>query len=129
MTSPNEQLSAQKNAIVTQWSKELVGEIKTEIGRLKLTDKGNLKNSIRRRVKREFGDPSAVTIYYRYYGMFMIPGVGKGWPLKKVKGMNARLNPRKPRDWYNTVTENRTAALADQLATVNADAYINNLRI
>jgi hypothetical protein len=129
MTTPSEALSAQKNALVTDWSKDLVAEIKGEIGKLKAVDKGGLHKSIRRKVKRQYGDPEAVTVFYRWYGGFIIPGVGKSYPLKKVKGMNASLNPRKPRDWYNSIAEKNTIILADKLAGMHADAYVNNLKI
>ena len=122
-------LTAQKNQIVTDWSRDLVAELRQSIGQLRLKEKGELQKSITRRVKRQFGDPSSVTIFYRYYGGFVIDGTGKGYPLAKVKGMNAAMNKREPRDWYNDNAHEAAKELADKLAVVNADAYINNIRL
>ncbi len=119
-------LSALKNQIATQWSKAMVIDVKAKIKALSIKDKGHLQNKFRRRVIKRYGEVDRITFFYRYYGLFVIQGTGKGSPLKKVKGRNAGLRQRIPKDWYNSIAEEHLPELANQLAEADANAFIKH---
>lgn len=105
---------------------------KSKLGSIRDEDK--LIDSIKHRLLNKYGITEGVSFRFERHGVFVHKGVGKGYRMSG--GMVVRVakgfpNPRMrtPDDWFNIVVDHNTPELADKIATINADAVVNALRL
>ncbi len=145
--SPDEVI--QQNSIVNRWipgvNKELRSSAswfqngKTEpfITRgtgSKQRQEGKLVNSIRPSTKQTYGEIDTITFSFERHGIFVHKGVGRGWKMngklvsRTAKG-EMKNGGRNVVEWFNPIIERNAPILADQIATVNADAVLNATKL
>lgn len=78
---------------------------------------GNLKASVKYRVRTLYGIPDRLTISFRYYGIFVEKGVGRG----------ANSN-RKPKPWLSPAVNNAHQKTADKAVKHIADAQVKAIK-
>lgn len=145
--SPDEVI--QQNSIVNRWipgvNKELRSSAswfqngKTEpfITRgtgSKQRQEGKLVNSIRPSTKQTYGEIDTITFSFERHGIFVHKGVGRGWKMngklvsRTAKG-EMKNGGRNAVEWFNPIIDRNAPILADQIATVNADAVLNATKL
>jgi len=98
-------------------------------------DEEKLVRSLKSRIRKQSGIIDSISYRFERHGVFVHKGVGNGY--KMINGLVVRVaksktpnpRPRVPVDWFNIVIDTEVPKLANQLATINADASINALRM
>lgn len=139
----------QQNEIVKNWASSMRVKLKASAAQFKKGKKGTivrksksgaerneekLIDSIKHRVYYAHGIAEGVGFRIERHGVFVHKGVGRGY--KMVNGMVIRYatgpminGGRKPVDWFNSIVDQDTEKLANDLAQVNADASVNAMRM
>lgn len=93
------------------WAKRLRKRLKSNVSEFEIKDSGELKRTIRVKLKRFHGQIDSVEIKYIYYGMFIRLGVGRGQQL-------GQQGARKPKDFVNASLD--LDGLMEELAAILA---------
>lgn len=119
------------NQEVQQWNNKTKRQIKAEIQRLSQSGKGRLYRSLTARMRKSDGQVFAIGYKFLRYGVFWQKGVGRGWPIERVK-QNGRIlenGGRKPQPWFNEPIEERIEELADIAARHQLEINAKKIRI
>jgi len=139
----------QQNEIVKNWASKMRDKLKASATQFTKGKKGTvirrskggmerteekLIDSIKQRVYYAHGIVEGAGFRIERHGVFVHKGVGRGY--KMVNGMVQRYakgpmvnGGRKPVDWFNSIVDQDTQKLANDLAQVNADASVNAMRM
>lgn len=100
---------------------------------LNIIETSDLLESMKTALKLEFGIASKISYKFARHGVFVEKGVGRGWPIERIKNNTAIVSSagkgRAPKPWFNPLIEKEAARLADILVKDLADASIKNLFI
>lgn len=91
---------------------------------------GKLADSIKPKVRKEYGAVDAVTFNFERHGVFVHKGVGRGYRAGGGGFVTriAKGEPTKQRvavEWFNPTLDKHMPELANRLAQINADIVIN----
>ncbi len=78
------------------------------------------------------GEISSLTYTFPLQGIWSIYGVGKGWPVERVKATGALMGGkgRQKKDWlYKPVLDPRIPILADMVARIKADQTAASIKV
>lgn len=121
------------NAAILQWKSATTAALKSQIGMLTSSGKGELIQKLRGYVDH---DPNG-TIYrmawkFPRHGIYLIKGVGRGYIMQdgriiravrkdnRIMTINKSIQ-RHPKDWFNPVIEARIDDLAEKVSSFYAD--------
>lgn len=91
-------------SIVQGWLPYALKEIKSKIRKLRIGQSGGLERSIEGQVKSALGGKGwKATLRYRYYGVFVDMGVGRGVPRDEVRLQKQLGGKRKAKRWTRSV--------------------------
>jgi hypothetical protein len=139
----------QQNQLLKDWTTNVRGKLKASAAQFTKGKKGTVQrknkfgsvrdeekliDSIRQRIFYAQGIAEGASFRFERHGVFVHKGVGKGY--KMVNGMVVRMGGgnstgigRKPVDWFNNIIDSNVPKLANDLASVNADAAVNAARM
>lgn len=125
-------LLARWNATVARLAEDAEAEMVFELEKSGVGDTGKLQRSIRSRIRLDYGEADRVSLRFRYYGLFIHHGVGRGWPKSHTslgtKVLNdRRTRERKPVDWINPSVERLGARLGKEATSYFADLAIEQI--
>ena len=100
----------------------------------KRRQEGKLVNSIKPSTRQSYGEIDTISFSFERHGIFLHKGVGRGWEMTgKVVRRTAKgkmeNGGRNVVEWFNPVIDKNVPDLADQIATVNADAVVNAAKL
>lgn len=100
----------------------------------KRRQEGKLVNSIKPSTRQSYGEIDTISFSFERHGIFLHKGVGRGWEITgKVVRRTAKgkmeNGGRNVVEWFNPVIDKNVPDLADQIATVNADAVVNAAKL
>lgn len=100
----------------------------------KRRQEGKLVNSIKPSTRQSYGEIDTISFSFERHGIFLHKGVGRGWEMTgKVVRRTAKgkmeNGGRNAVEWFNPVIDKNVPDLADQIATVNADAVVNAAKL
>ena len=101
------------NREVKGWAKDTSNMSLSEITRLKAYDTYQLFKSLRYRFGYDSGQVEKVSYQFPRYGVFVHKGVGRGWPISRVKASGGKPGGRQPKPWFNPVIDKQLEVLGD----------------
>jgi hypothetical protein len=116
----------QYNNEVANWAKDTDSALKSNIDGLGIKrypysqNPVPLRNVIKARLAKKFDLVNRVVYRMPRSAVFVHKGVSRGHPIS---------NPRKPKEWYNPVVENRVDALGNIAANASGNLIVNGLNI
>lgn len=133
-----------QNDIVKQWAPKVKRALKnssrifqngktTSFVMRKGRMEGKLSQSISAKIGKRLGVSELVSFSFERHGVFVHKGVGKGWKMNgsiAVKTSKSKHGkPRVPAPWFNPVLNIYVPKLADEIATINANAALNATKL
>jgi hypothetical protein len=134
----------EQNAVIKRWAPKVKRRLKnsasmfskgknTSFVMRKGRQEGKLFESISARLSKKMGIIELVSFQFERHGVFVHKGVGRGWEIgsntvtRTAKGeMSAARNPS---PWFNSVLDSQVPLLANDIATVNANAALNATKL
>lgn len=106
------------------WAAKMVSEQLDEISTLGLVDTGKLFRALRYKLRKEFGETSSIGFQFPRYGIMLEKGVGRGYPIERVK-TNQGILKRHPAPWFSApLDDGGLEELADELASLGGDTIL-----
>ena len=139
----------QQNAIVRTWTQRVNRQIRSsaswfQSGKTepfitrgtgaKQRQEGKLVNSIKPSTKETLGEIDTISFSFERHGIFVHKGVGRGWEMagklvrRTAKG-EMKNGGRNAVEWFNPIIDINAPILADQIATINANAVLNATKL
>lgn len=113
------------NDAVKESAEIAVQNLRAEISRLDIHQKGLLLKSIRAKYAFLYGEVYKVSFGFERYGVFVSKGVGRGYKIDSVGANTDALGKAKkgrtPKDWFNPVVEKYVKDLGDIVVKYHAD--------
>ncbi|QXN68089.1 hypothetical protein [Microcystis phage Mae-Yong924-2] len=125
----------QFNQAVKNWGHRAFREIQREIFRQRIGVSGDASASFNWKDYKRFGQVDRVQFKFERYMIFVHKGVGKGWPISRVRANAAAWSAasgkkgRVPKPWFNPVIERMLQDLADTAAKHQAEIAAKRLTI
>ena len=136
---------AKHNAIVKKWAPKVKRQLKnstmvrftngkhTSFVMRKGRMEGKLSESVKARIGKKMGVSELVSFSFERHGIFVHKGVGKGYEMKGGVVIrttkSASAEQRNPVSWFNPILERYIPLLANDIATVNANAALNAVKM
>jgi hypothetical protein len=118
------------NEGVKKWTADARIELRRNLSGLGVRSSGKLLASIRASAKQNRGVIDRVGFQFERYGVFVEKGVGRGWPISRVRGQSAAImGGRSPKPWFNNTMESMVPKLADIVKDGMADEAMANIKI
>jgi len=134
------------NKVIIYWKndvhKKAISNVLRMTGKGKAGSYSNLKtkktelklaNAITSQTRKDYGEINMVGFQFPRHGVFVHKGVGRGWKMLSGKVVRTAAGIQKgiriPKDWMNVEIDNSIAELADELAGIRADTFINSTRL
>jgi hypothetical protein len=108
-----------------EWLKIAIKEIRAKIKKLRIGQTGGLEQSIQGKVAPH-GSGYRAELYYRYYGVFVDMGVGRGVPKDEVQLQKQLGGTRKAKRWTREVAH-QGHRFGDVLGRKLADTTIQSV--
>ena len=113
------------NREVKGWAFGTRTELMSQVGRLDIHKTGQLYRSIRFRMGYDSGQVEKVGYQFPRYGVFVHKGVGRGWPISRVKTQGRQPGGRMPKRWFNPVMDEQLVELGDLVQQHFADLTVS----
>ena len=118
------------NEEVKKWTAQARIELRRNLSGLGVRSSGKLLQSIKTSAKQTRGVVDRVSFTFERYGVFVEKGVGKGWPISRVRSQSvAIMGGRSPKPWFNQTMDYMVPQLADQVKKDLADETLANIKI
>lgn len=126
------------NTDVESWAADTEGQLRGSIASAATRGKGKLARSLKKEVKKKFGEAEHIAFKFPRYGILFAKGVGRGHVMsggkvvrgvrdnKTIRLLNGTVN-RTPKDWWTSVLDQRVDKLADIVADHKSDEAAINL--
>lgn len=83
-----------------------------------------LSTSIKKYVKKDFGQAEIIRFSFFKHGWFFDRGVGRGTPIA-----SAGTGKRQPKPWIDDILESQVEELADMIVEVYGDQVVDDIKI
>jgi len=118
------------NVEASNWARESRVEMQTQLRHLSPKATGRLVKSIQYKVGKTFGVANRISFNFLRHGVFVEKGVGRGYPITRVKEVgNLLKSGRKPKPWFNTTMDKKLPDLAENLQMTITDAAAAAIKI